>query len=199
VKVIGLTGGIGSGKSTVSAILAELGALVIDADRIGHEAYAPGTEGWRQVVEEFGTDIVAPDGSIDRGRLGAIVFADRSKLERLSRIVHPLIRDEIRRRIAAQRAAGRQAPVVVEAALLIEAGWNSVVDEVWVVVADRQTATKRVAAQRGLDTAAIESRMSAQLADDVRRRHAHVVIDNSGTEAALRARIEELWRERFSG
>src|SRR5262245_56189573 len=96
--IIGLTGGIGSGKSTVATMLGELGAAVIDADKVGHDVYRPGTDGFRRVVETFGTDVVAADGTIDRRRLGARVFADRAELARLNALVHPLIGDEIRRR-----------------------------------------------------------------------------------------------------
>jgi dephospho-CoA kinase len=186
MKTIGVTGGIGSGKSTVVGLLSELGAYVIDADRVGHHVYRPDSEGWRRLVEAFGE------------RLGAIVFSDQESLQRLNSIVHPLIRAEIGDRIRERREAGFSGPIVVEAAVLIEAGWTSLVDEVWVVVAGRAAVVGRVAKQRGLDNAAVETRIRAQLSDDQRRPHATVVIDNSGSETALRAEIERLWRERLS-
>jgi dephospho-CoA kinase len=198
MKTIGVTGGIGSGKSTVVGLLSELGAYVIDADRVGHHVYRPDSEGWRRLVEAFGERIVAADGTIDRQRLGAIVFSDQESLQRLNSIVHPLIRAEIGDRIRERREAGFSGPIVVEAAVLIEAGWTSLVDEVWVVVAGRAAVVGRVAKQRGLDNAAVETRIRAQLSDDQRRPHATVVIDNSGSETALRAEIERLWRERLS-
>src|SRR5262245_56274797 len=117
--IVGLTGGIGAGKSTVAALLAELGARVIDADRIGHEVYLPGTAGHRQVAAAFGTGVVGADGTIDRRALGAIVFADTAALARLNAIVHPLIAAEVARAIAAARAEDPRRPIVVEAAILL--------------------------------------------------------------------------------
>jgi dephospho-CoA kinase len=190
--VIGLTGGIGSGKSTVAAILAELGARVVDADKIGHEVYVPGTEGFVRVVEAFGRGVVAADGTIDRRALGAIVFADPGARARLNAIVHPLIAAELGRRLAA--AGGSGTPHVVEAAILIEAGWRSLVERLWVVSANRETAITRVMASRGLPRAEVERRLDAQMPDAERRRLADLVIDNDGTPAALRAKVEAAWR-----
>ncbi|MFN8642962.1 MAG: dephospho-CoA kinase [Candidatus Binatia bacterium] len=197
VRTVGVTGGIGSGKSSAVQILAGLGAAVIDADRVGHEVYAPGTVGFAQVVAAFGANIVGADGAIDRKRLGPIVFADPAALARLNAIVHPLIRDEVGRRIVAARAAG-PAPIVVEAALLIEAKWDALVDEVWLVVARREVIEQRLTAQRGMDPAAVAARMRAQLTDAARQARADVVIDNSGTRDELRAQVERLWRERLA-
>jgi dephospho-CoA kinase len=200
VKTIGLTGGIGSGKSTVARMLADLGAEVIDADRIGHEVYRPGTTGFRLVTGAFGDSIVAGDGSIDRRRLGSIVFADSAKLALLNGIVHPLIRDAIRERIAGFRADRRLGkPVIVEAALLIEASWAALVDEVWAVIADPAVVLARVTAERGLAPAEVEARIRAQITDDERRRRSDVVIDNSGTVEQLRERVATLWRTRVEG
>jgi dephospho-CoA kinase len=195
VKAIGLTGGIGSGKSTAATILAELGAEVIDADRIGHEVYLPGTPGWNQVVSAFGRDIVAPDGTIDRQRLGAIVFADRARLAELNAIVHPLIAQAVAQRLADRSNSGR--PLVVEAAVLIEAGWQTLVDEVWLVVANADAVVARLGSQRGLSREAIEARVRSQLSEAERRLHAQVVIDNSGSLAELRERLARLWAERI--
>jgi len=197
VKVVGVTGGIGAGKSAATAILAELGAVVIDADRVGHETYRPGTLGWERVVAQFGRDVVAADGTIDRQRLGAIVFADAAQLARLNAIVHPLIRDAVAARIAAERATGQAPAAVIEAALLVEAKWDALVDEVWLVTATGDVVEERLKAQRGLDPGAIAARMRAQLSDDERAAHADVVIDNSGSREALRARLHALWRERI--
>jgi dephospho-CoA kinase len=199
MKVVGLTGGIGSGKSTAAKILNELGASVIDADKVGHDIYRPGTEGWRRVVEAVGRAVVAADGTIDRKRLGAIVFADRSQLTRLNDLLHPLIGAEIRRLVAAKRANGGMAPpVVVEAAILVEASWQSLFDEVWVVTADRDAVIERLATQRGLDRAAVQTRIDSQLGDDERCRHATVVIRNAGTVSDLRTQLERLWVERLA-
>jgi dephospho-CoA kinase len=199
VKTIGLTGGIGSGKSTVARLLTELGAHVIDADRVGHEVYRPGTRGFREVVDAFGSAIVAEDGTIDRKRLGSIVFADSAKLAELNRIVHPLIREAIRDRITAFRHSDRQIPLVVEAAVLIEASWATLVDEVWVVTADPALVPARVRAQRGLAPEEIEARIRAQMSDQERRRRSDVVIDNSGTVERLREQLATLWKTRVVG
>jgi dephospho-CoA kinase len=196
VKTIGVTGGIGAGKSAAVRILAELGALVIDADRVGHDVYLPGTVGWERVVADFGREVVAEDGSIDRKRLGARVFADRSALARLNAVVHPLIHDAIAARIAVSRDATQ--PIVVEAALLIEAKWDTLVDELWLVVARPEVIEARLMEQRGMDRAAIAARMSAQLSVAERAAHADVIIDNSGSLAALRAQVARLWRERLA-
>lgn len=191
--VIGLTGGIGSGKSTVAGMLAELGATVIDADKVGHEVYAPGTDGFRRVVEAFGREIVAADGTIDRRRLGERVFAEPAELARLNALVHPLIGDEIRRRLQAAFAQETGGAIVVEAAIMLEAGWRFF-DRIWVVVASPEVAIARVAASRGLPRAEIERRIAAQMSNAERRRAADVVIDNDGTLAELRAQVEAAWR-----
>lgn len=196
--IVGLTGGIGSGKSTAAAILAGLGARVIDADRIGHEVYLPGTAGHAEVVAAFGGGVVGADGTIDRRALGAIVFADPAALARLNAIVHPLIAAEVGRRIAAARADGIAAPIVVEAAILIEARWQSLVDRLWVVSTRRQNAVARVVATRGLTAAEVERRIDAQMPDAERRRHADLVIENDGTPEALRAEVERAWHTLFA-
>ena len=193
VRVIGLTGGIGSGKSTVADILEALGAKIIRADSVGHEVYRPRTQGWQRVTEAFGRDILAPDGSIDRQKLGAIVFSDAHARARLNAIVHPLIAAEIRRRIEAHRAAGSLEPIVVEAAVLIEAGWISLVDEVWLVVADRDVVIDRLGKQRRLAPEEARVRIAAQLGDAERQRYAHVVIRNTGSLEELREQVRTLW------
>ncbi|MEW6272152.1 MAG: dephospho-CoA kinase [Thermodesulfobacteriota bacterium] len=192
--VIGLVGGIGSGKSTAAAILAELGAEVINADVIGHEVYAPGKPGFDAIVAEFGTDVVGPDGRIDRKRLGALVFADSAKLSRLNAIVHPLIRAEIERRITRAREENRVRAVVVEAAILLEAGWRSLVDQVWVICARRDDVVERLASQRGMAEAETAARMAKQMAEGERRAAADVVIENEGSIDDLRARLAGLWQ-----
>jgi dephospho-CoA kinase len=194
--VIGVTGGIGTGKSTVTRILAELGAHIIDADRVGHDIYEPGTPGWASVVAEFGREIIARDGKIDRRRLGAIVFADPQRLARLNELVHPLIGREIERRIEEHLSTVSDQPIVVEAAVMIEAGWDSLVDEVWVVVASREAVLSRVSRQRGFAVEEAQARITAQLPDAERRRHADVVVDNSGTSESLTRQLEKIWKER---
>lgn len=190
--LIGLTGGIGSGKSTVAAMLAELGASVVDADKVGHDVYRPGTEGFRLVREAFGDGVIGADGSIDRKALGAKVFGDPVALARLNELLHPLIGEEIRRRVAAARAVAAEVPVVVEAAIMLEAGWRFF-DRVWVVTVSPETAIARVTASRGLSRLEVERRLASQMSDHERRRHADLVIDNDGTPAALRAQVEAAW------
>ena len=192
--IIGLTGGIGAGKSTVAALLRERGAHVIDADRIGHEVYRPGTRAFARVVDAFGRGVVAADGTIDRRALGALVFADADARARLNAIVHPEIAAEVAGRIAAARADDAAAPIVVEAAVLLEAGWRSLVDRLWVVSTGRENAIARVVASRGLPRAEVERRLDAQLPDAERRRAADVVIENDGSLQALGTEVEKAWR-----
>lgn len=192
--VIGLVGGIGSGKSVASAMLAELGAEVVNADLVGHEVYEPGKPGFDAIVAEFGTDVVGADGRVDRKKLGPIVFADGAKLERLNSIVHPLIRAEIERRIARAREKGAVRALVVEAAILLEAGWRSLVDQVWVISARRQDVVERLAAQRGMAASETDARMAKQMTDAERRAVADVVIENVGSLDDLRTRLTGLWQ-----
>src|SRR5215470_14474998 len=193
VKVIGLTGGIGSGKTTVAAMLAELGGAVIHADAVGHEIYSPNSDGWRRVTEAFGPDILNRDQSIDRQKLGAIVFGDAAALKRLNAIVHPLMFEEIRRRIEALQKAGRHPAIVVEAAVLIEANWLPLVDEVWVVEASAPDVMQRLGAERGLSSEAVATRLKAQLTNAERRPFAHVIIENGGSVDALRELVQAAW------
>jgi dephospho-CoA kinase len=193
MKIIGLTGGIGAGKSTVSQILTELGAFVIDADKVGHEIYLPGKEAWRQVTTAFGTDILAADQTIDRKKLGAIVFGSDEARKRLNSIVHPLMLQDMQRRIAEKRAEGFTKPIVVEAAILIEANWLPLVDEVWVVVTNKNAVVERVAVQRGMAAKDTEARIASQLSDAERLKHAQVVITNDGSREELEKKIRDAW------
>jgi dephospho-CoA kinase len=199
MKTIGLTGGIGSGKSSVAKMLQELGAVVIHADTVGHEVYLPHSEGWRRVVDAFGRGILGPDETIDRKRLGATVFGNPEALKQLNAIVHPLIFEEIQRRIVAQQAAGFSRPIVVEAAVLIEANWLPLVDEVWLVVATTQAVVDRLGAQRGLAAEDVGKRIAAQLSDAERRQFAAVVIENTGSMDDLRTRVRAAWQRSTTG
>jgi len=192
---VGLTGGIGSGKSTVAKILAELGAPSFDADKVGHEIYMPGGPAYRDVIAAFGDGIVASDGTIDRKKLGPIVFADPAQLKRLEAIVHPRMFERMREMVAEMRSKGVTAPIVIEAAILIEARWQPLFDEIWLVVAPREKVIQRVEAERGLKPEQTEARIKAQLSDDERRNHCSMVIDNSGTIEQLRAAVSILWQE----
>jgi len=192
--IIGLTGGIGSGKSVVGTMLAELGARVIDTDKIGHRVYAPGSEGFRRIVEAFGRGVVAADGTIDRKKLGAIVFADAERRVALNAIVHPLIFGEIMREIGECRHGGFTGPIVLEAPILVEAKGTGLVDQIWVVTAPPEVIRKRLAESRAMTRAEIDARVAAQLDDEERRRHADVVLENSGDLAGLRKVVEAAWR-----
>ncbi len=191
---IGLTGGIGSGKSTVAKFLAELGAPVLDADQVGHAIYQPGGPAYQEMIDAFGREILAPDGAIDRKKLGPIVFGDPAALKRLNAIVHPKMFARMREMVAAMRADGERKPIVIEAAILIEANWQALFDEIWLVAAAKERVIERVERDRGMKPEQTEARIRAQLSDDDRRRHASIVVVNDGALEQLRARVAELWR-----
>jgi len=193
-KLIGLTGGIGSGKSTVANLLAERGAVVIDADEIAHGVYDPGTEGYEQVVARFGTDILDADGAVDRAKLGVRVFGDRQALTDLNAIVHPLVRKTVVSRISEALAEDPGAVVVVEAALMTETGWSGGAGELWVVVADPRIAAERLIRLRGMDPDDVRLRMAAQASNEERRRRATYVIENNGSLLDLEAEVAAVWR-----
>ena len=193
MKTIGLTGGIGSGKSTVSQLLGELGAFVIDADKVGHEIYLPGKEAWKQVTAAFGQDILAPDQTIDRKKLGAIVFSGEERRKKLNSIVHPLMFTDIDRRIKEKRTEGFTKPIVVEAAILIEANWLPLADEVWLVVTNKNAVIDRVASQRGMAAKDTEARIASQLSDAERRTYATLVIENDGSLDDLKNKVQHAW------
>ena len=192
---IGLTGGIGSGKSVVAKMLAEMGATVLDADKVGHEIYLPGGPAYDEVVAAFGKKILAQDGTIDRKLLGPVVFADPAALKRLNAIVHPKMFERMREMVVEihKRGNGR-SPIVIEAAILIEANWGPLFDEIWLVTASRDNVIHRIERDRGLKPEQTEARIRAQLPDDERRKHATLVIENNGTLEELRAKVAEIWR-----
>ena len=192
---IGLTGGIGCGKSTVTKILAELGATVMDADKIAHSTYAPGGPAYDGVVAAFGKEVLAGDGSVDRSKLGPIVFKEPAKLTRLQEAVWPATKQRIGELIAEARRNGESKPIVVEAAILIEAKWQSVFDEVWLITAAKESVIERVERERGLKPEQTEARIRAQLPDDERRKHASLVIENNGTIAQLREQLARVWTD----
>ncbi len=192
---IGLTGGIGSGKSTAAKILAEFGAPIIDADKVAHTTYAPGGAAYDGVIAAFGNEIVAVDRTIDRKKLGAIVFENPERLNKLTSIVWPATFKRIRAELDGLRASGEKMPVVVEAAILIEANWQPLCDEIWLVRASRQAVIERIERQRGLKPAETEARIRAQLSDDERAKHASLVIDNDGSLDALRGVLKRVWSD----
>jgi dephospho-CoA kinase len=190
---IGITGGIGSGKTTVTKMLAELGAPIIDADKVGHAVYAPGGPAYDDMIAAFGEGILAPDRTIDRKRLGPIVFGDPAALRRLNAIMHPKMFARMREMIDEHRAAGERKPIVIEAAILIEANWQPLFDEIWLVEATPEQVVRRVELERGLKPEQTEARIRAQLSNEERRKHATVVIANDCTLDELRARVKSLW------
>ena len=200
MRVIGLTGGIGTGKSLVAHMLGELGAEVIDADRIGHEAYTPHTPVWKEVVEAFGEEILQPSGEIDRKRLGSIVFGDPKELARLNSIMHPRMAEMIHERVKELEAQGAKT-VVVEAAVLVEAGWDKLpwVDEVWVTRSDEEQVVERIKERNNLPDEEIRKRIGSQLPFEERSRNAQVVVDNSGAIEELKEAVESIWESRVKG
>jgi dephospho-CoA kinase len=191
---IGLTGGIGSGKSTVSAMLAARGAVVIDADRIAREVVEPGTPGLAAVAEAFGPGVLTADGSLDRPALAAIVFADPAAREKLDGIVHPLVRS----RAAELAAAAPEGTVVVhDVPLLVETGQAGSYDLVLVVQADPDTRIDRLV-RRGLTEEDARARIAAQATDEQRRTVADVVLENDGTPEDLAEQVDRFWAERVA-
>ena len=191
---IGLTGGIGSGKSTVSALLAERGAQVVDADVLAREAVAPGSAGLAAIVADFGEGVLTADGALDRPALAAVVFGDPAARARLDGIVHPLVRS---RAVELIGAMPDDAVVVQDIPLLVETGQAGAFDLVLVVEADLETRVARLV-QRGLREADARARIAAQATDEQRRAVADVVLDNSGTPEALAAQVERFWTERVA-
>ncbi|CAL9392248.1 Dephospho-CoA kinase [Streptomyces sp. enrichment culture] len=188
---VGLTGGIGAGKSEVSRLLGEYGAVIVDADRIAREVVEPGTEGLAAVVAEFGEEVLAPDGTLDRPRLGSIVFGDPERLKALNAIVHPLVGA---RSAELQRAAGEDAVVVHDVPLLTENGLAPLYDLVVVVDASPATQLDRLVRLRGMDEQDARGRMAAQATREQRLAVADIVIDNDGPLEKLEPQVAEVWR-----
>ena len=195
--VIGLTGSIGTGKSEAARQLEALGASIISADQVGHEAYTPQTEAWEQVVVAFGNGILQEDGEIDRRKLGALVFSDPDQLEKLNQIMHPRMARMVADQIEALR--GDQVDVVVvEADLLFEAGWDSLVEEVWVTDSPEKVVIERLKLRNGMSEEEARKRMSSQMGRIERLARSDYVIENSGDMAALESAIKELWDRRVA-
>jgi dephospho-CoA kinase len=190
--LVGLTGGIASGKSTVSAMLAERGAEVIDADHIARQVVMPGTHAWHKIRDHFGPGVLFPDGTIDRQALADIVFSDPAKLTVLNEITHPEIFARIADRLEAHH--DQDVVVVLDAALLIEAGLADGADVVVVTHSPREIQVERLAA-KGMGSRDAEARISAQLAPEKRLARADIVIDNTGSLEDLARRVDELWEE----
>jgi dephospho-CoA kinase len=192
VLLVGLTGGIGSGKSTVSAMLVERGAELIDADHIAREVVMPGTDTWCKIRDHFGPGVLYPDGHIDRQALADIVFADKGKLALLNEITHPAIFKRIADRL--ERARDRNVIVVLDAALLIETGLAQRVDVLVVTHSRKELQVERLAAA-GMPTGQAKARIAAQISPEERLARADIVIDNSGSLEDLSRQVDGLWKE----
>jgi dephospho-CoA kinase len=191
---IGLTGGIGSGKSTVAALLAERGARVVDADRLAREVVAPGTPGLAAVVAEFGEEVLTSAGELDRPALAALVFVDPAARARLDAVVHPLVRARAAEQVA---AAPPDAVVVQDVPLLVETGQAGGYDLVLVVETDVETRVARLV-DRGLAAEDARARIASQATDEQRRAVADVVLRNDGDRAALASQVDGFWAERVT-
>lgn len=194
ILIIGLTGGIASGKSTAAKLLGTWGAYVIDADKLGHRAYLKDTEAFRQVVATFGEDVVGADGEVDRGQLGNKVFGGENRMAELTAIVWPAIRQMAQTEIDSALAEAPERVVVLEAAVLIEAGWQDIADQVWVVVVEPATAIERAQERDGVEAPAVQARIDAQLTNQERTKQANQVIDNSADIQAMEATLQALWQ-----
>ncbi|MEU3303844.1 dephospho-CoA kinase [Streptomyces sp. NPDC006678] len=189
---VGLTGGIGAGKSEVSRLLVSYGAVLIDADKIAREVVEPGTPGLAAVVEAFGPEILTPEGTLDRPRLGSIVFADADRLAQLNAIVHPLVGA---RSAELEAAAGQDSVVIHDVPLLAENGLAPLYDLVVVVDAAPDTQLERLVRLRGMTESEARARMAAQATREQRREIADLVIDNDGPLAALEPQVRKVWAE----
>ena len=192
--VIGLTGGIGTGKTSVSNILSSLGASMINADKIGHKIYEPNSEGWMEVVNAFGKEILNENLEINRKKLGSIVFKDKKYLDQLNSITHPRIYSEIESEL--QTLSNKSVDVsVVEAALLIEAKWTSLADQVWITVSKENTIYKRLEKRDGLNIEAIKARISSQMPSKEKLKFADVIIKNDSSIKDLEKEVQYYWKK----
>lgn len=193
MKIIGLTGGIASGKSTVSSLLKELGAHIIDADRIAREIVTPGSEALAEIVSTFGAEVLNPDGTLNRRALAQTVFNDPAALRELNRITHPRIVAAIQARITAE--AETERILVLDAALLIELNLGSLTDETWLVCVKPETQIERLLQRESMSRADAEKILRAQLPLEEKMKAADICIDNNGTIEALQNRVKKLWNE----
>ncbi|MDI3478237.1 MAG: dephospho-CoA kinase [Thermoanaerobacterium sp.] len=197
MEVIGLTGGIASGKSTVSSILRSLGAFIIDADVVSREIMIKGTKTYNILVNEFGKEILRKDGEIDRKKLGNLVFADKQKLNRLNEITHPEIIRRIKEIIEEERKNGKEKAIVLDAALLIEMRLFNMVDEVWLVVVDKKTQIRRLMKRDNLNYNDALNRIKSQMSIEDKMKYADFIINNCKDFNAIKKQVELLWG-RFS-
>lgn len=194
MKVIGLTGGIASGKSTVSSIIRELGADIIDVDIIARNVVRKGEIAYNKIVQSFGEDILLPSGEINRKKLGSIVFADKGKLDLLNSITHPEIARTIKEQLDGLRQKGI-GTAVVDAAILIEMGLQGLVDSVWLVIVNRETQIKRLIERDKFAYADAINRINAQFTNEEKSKYADVIIDNNKSLEEVRSTVTELWNK----
>lgn len=190
--VIGLTGSICSGKSTVSQFLTELGAVVLDADKLGHEILEPGTEAWEEVVNAFGEEILRDGGEVDRQKLGEIVFQNTEALAKLNQITHPRMYRIAEKKIDELKRRGSEV-IVLEAPLLVEAGWLPLVDQVWVTIANEKTMVHRLCQRSGLSEAQALARIHSQFSAEEKTKYADAVIDTDCMLSEVEAKVKEHW------
>lgn len=193
VYVIGLTGGIASGKSSIAKRLEKLGAEIINADIVGHSVYEPGTDAYNEIVQSFGDGILNSNGSVNRRRLGSIVFSDSNKLQLLNSIVWPKIMEKIKELISEVASKGAQV-CIVEAALLLEAGWDEVVNEIWVSVIPEAEAIKRLKDRNGLSEQEAKKRLASQLKNKERVSQANVVLSTLWEPGYTQKQVEKAWK-----
>ena len=188
--VIGLTGGIASGKTTVSDYLKSLGVCVIDADEVAHEVTSPGSAGFKEIIEEFGEDLLTAEGNLNRKKLGEIVFSDKEALSKLNAIVHPLVIENIRQMLVKIECS---PCVVLDVPLLFESGMDDLCDEVWVVAVDEDTQVKRLMERDGYNLDEATRRVNAQMPLEEKVRRANRVLDNTGTIEETKRQVDELF------
>lgn len=195
MKVIGLTGGIASGKSTVASYLKELGAYVIDADKIAREVVLPGGSAYLDIVKEYGEKIIEPNGEIDRAKLGSIIFHNAHARKRLNEITHPRIYHEIKRQIEKRKKVDPMGIIVIEVPLLIETGMTEMVDEVWLVALAEDQQIKRLMERSGYTEEEAEKRIKSQMPLNKKIKFAHRIIDTAGLLKDTRRQINFFWKQ----
>ncbi|GBF35456.1 dephospho-CoA kinase [Desulfocucumis palustris] len=196
MRVIGLTGNIGSGKSTVSRRLKKLGAAALDTDRIARDVVAPGTPGLDLIVKTFGNHVLTPEGELDRAKMGDMVFKDPGARAKLEAIVHPLIFREVVKKIDEYKSGHNTAPaMVVEVPLLIESGMHRLMDEIWLVAVNPEIQLNRIMSRDKLSPEQAFQRMNSQMPQEKKIEFATKIIENNGTPEETEARVDELWQE----
>jgi len=193
--VIGLTGGIATGKSLVSSMIRELGGQIIDSDLIARQVVEPGKQGWQKIVDQFGAGILNKDLTIERKELGRVAFADAGKLDALNKITHPLIIAEIERQLHQHKQSGDQRIVVIDAPILLELGLERLADEVWVVAVDTATQLARLMKRDNLSAEEAKRRITFQMPLEEKIKRADRIIDNRFAREETKKQVEEIWRE----